>query len=327
MTGPKVQGRPSIRKDTPTRNVNSSKNRKSSHEREDLNQSSFINESQQSEVSLDEQSSQTDYFEKRNESCINERTSSPLRRRRERSEDLKSSFKANQNNSITLESAIVEQQSNTYKAVIILVVLLGTVFIPIFIAQKNGIRECSFDKLKAKYPKESDKLWMHLKYGNEYILNNEGDEPAVFLFLHHAKRIADKLVDEIARTSADCYGSPPAIKKVDLNTREAIEDYGHIIASYKKTVKEGNVILIVNLNEIPGEAAKALHSICDSVTPLVKKVIILLTLTTKQHNADQNVIETAENELKKLWQGKMKANELDPIITRVTDQVFLLKSD
>ncbi|XP_055845057.1 uncharacterized protein LOC129911325 [Episyrphus balteatus] len=252
---------------------------------------------------------------------------------------LKKRIQPKANVNYTLESAYSRDDGqpsslvNKSNFILILFIIIVPVAVGIYFnaswvstSDQSPKKVCSFKELQNKYPKEGEYLWHNMKVVNEHILNNRCDKPAVFLFVHHDKQIALKIIKDIAQTSSRCFDSSQIIQNIDFSSKEAIEDYGHVIATYKDTIKEGNVILIANINEIPGEAAKALHAICDTVTPLVKKVIILLSLTAERRNSNEKIIDTAENALRKLWQDKIKPNELDPIITRVTDQVLLLQS-
>lgn len=235
---------------------------------------------------------------------------------------------------------ILFEPISTYrKKISCLHIIIFTALVFIFLAlymRDNTPRctQCSFEELKKKYTKEKDYLWNHLQSANDDILCGKSDKPAVFLFVNQNKEKAKSLINDIANTSSGCLGkyfslqgSSPIIEHIDFSSEEALKDYGYVIDQYKKTVKEGNVILIANVNEIPGEVAKALHTICDTVTFMVKKVIILLSLTVEQIGSNERVIDVAENALKKLWQDKMEPNELEPLITRVTDQVLLLQSN
>lgn len=233
---------------------------------------------------------------------------------------------------IKQRNILFETISTYRKKISCLHIIIFTALVFIFLAlymYDNTPRctQCSFEELKKKYTKEKDYLWNHLQSANDDILCGKSDKPAVFLFVNQNKEKAKSLINDIANTSSGCLGSSPIIEHIDFFSEEALKDYGYVVDQYKKTVKEGNVILIANVNEIPGEGAKALHWICDTVSFMVKKVIILLSLTVEQIGSSERVIDVAENALKKLWQDKMEPNELEPLITRVTDQVLLLQSN
>lgn len=109
----------------------------------------------------------------------------------------------------------------------------------------------------------------------------------------------------------------------EFSSDAAIDDYGTAIEKYRTLVTEGDVILLSKLNEIPPTVARALHAICDVHNPIVKKVVIFLTLEVV--SLEGKPIEIAENSLVNLWKKKIKDSELWPLITRVTDQVVVLK--
>ena len=93
----------------------------------------------------------------------------------------------------------------------------------------------------------------------------------------------------------------------------------------------------LNYSQIPGKAARALHAICDTYNPIIDRVVIFMTLRVPNEgtiylfivNIDLLIyfsvgkpIEVAENTLSEIWGSSVQRHELDPLITRVTEQVF-----
>jgi len=134
------------------------------------------------------------------------------------------------------------------------------------------------------------------------------------------------------------------MKKEDFGP--GMKDYGLAIERFKANVKEGKVFLIVNLNDVssisyiilryPKElpnlqiapsGARALHTICDTYSPIVEDAVIFLTLRTFNTTAVSNSVQLATDTLYDLWAKELGDNELDPLITRVTDQVLHLRSN
>lgn len=129
----------------------------------------------------------------------------------------------------------------------------------------------------------------------------------------------------IALRASECFD--PESKPIELNTKDfssdaATDDYGVIVAMYKENKKEGGVALVANLNEIPAETARALHAICDTYEPIAHKAVIFLTLVPK--TTEGRPVNIAEKTLTDIWKSKITDYELDPLLARVTDQVFLL---
>ncbi|XP_054732118.1 uncharacterized protein LOC129240379 [Anastrepha obliqua] len=191
---------------------------------------------------------------------------------------------------------------------------------------QNSEKKCSYDKLRLQYPEQGDKLWRTISISIEHIINGRSKKPAVYLFLHQGGKATQNLVRDIAAQASHCFGEKfqlVEMSKNDFTSPSAIADYGYAIEEFKKKIKRGRVALIVNLNEIPAEAARALHTICDTYSPIAEELVIFLTLVP--HSTNGNPVANAENTLMKLW-GSLKHSDLDALITRVTDEVIALNS-
>ncbi|XP_065360367.1 uncharacterized protein TORIP [Calliphora vicina] len=231
-------------------------------------------------------------------------------------------------------SETLQQKSTPNSSSLRYIILLGlvVVFAVYFALPKEEIKKvkyCSFENLQKLYPQEKPKTWRTLKVGIESILNERVQQPAVYLFAHHGGQQVFQLIKDIAVQASGCFGKqmvPIEMQSNDFISTPGVEDdYGYAIKKYKAKIKEGNVILIANLNEIPAEAARALHTICDTHSPIAKDVVIFLTLTIPPYT-EGSATAKAEDTLRELWALKLGNNELDPLITRVTDQVIIAES-
>ncbi|TMW47159.1 hypothetical protein DOY81_007777 [Sarcophaga bullata] len=228
---------------------------------------------------------------------------------------------------------VPEESSKTFSLVaiitiVILAFIVGVIYKYFLFNDKE--KYCNYDDLQEQYPQQDQSLWRTLNVGINLIFNESTQSPAVYLFVHQGGQRVFKLVNDIARQSSKCFGPevhPIELKKDDFidTTEEGKKDYGHVIEKFKSKLKESNVFLIVNLNEIPAEAARALHTICDTHSPIAKNMVIFLTLTIPP-DAKGTAVLKAENVLFEMWSPKLDRNELDPLITRVTDQVIPLQT-
>ncbi|XP_068149185.1 uncharacterized protein TORIP [Drosophila tropicalis] len=184
-------------------------------------------------------------------------------------------------------------------------------------------KTCSFDKLQKQNPVQSQNVWKALQVGIENLLNKKLVTPNVYLFLYQDRQKLQKLTQDIAVETARCFGNQEVIEmqRKDFITQEG-DDYGYAIEMYKQKIKKGKVLVIIHLNELPANAARALHTICETVNPIADGVVIFLTLNTwKQVNSNSNSVQLAVDTLQELWGKQLGSNELDPLITRVTDQL------
>lgn len=63
---------------------------------------------------------------------------------------------------------------------------------------------------------------------------------------------------------------------------------------------------------------------CDTVSPLVSRLIIYMTMYIDPLNQPFSLLEHVEEQLKSNW-SELQPNIFDPLLARVTDQVILLK--
>ncbi|KAH8268763.1 hypothetical protein KR018_003834 [Drosophila ironensis] len=188
-------------------------------------------------------------------------------------------------------------------------------------------KTCSFEGLRGKQPSQTAGVWNALQSGIEGLINQEHKQPSVFLFLHEDKSL-EKLILDIVSEASSCFGGSGQLihmGKKDFETGE--NGYGFAVEQFKAKVKNGGkVFLIVNLNEISPSGARALHSICDVYSPLAEDAVIFLTLRVSNNSGSKNSVQLATDTLYDLWSQELQDNELDPLITRVTDQVLHLKT-
>ncbi|KAH8361663.1 hypothetical protein KR084_012534 [Drosophila pseudotakahashii] len=206
-------------------------------------------------------------------------------------------------------------------------VLFGLFFVYVWGSSVEGEKQCAFNSLRKNQPQQPEKVWKALQKGVEGLINKKDKHPSVFLFLHQDPKL-QKLIDAIAVEASVCFGSPRQLihmKKEDFGPD--MKDYGLAIERFKANVKEGKVFLIVNLNDIAPSGARALHTICDTYSPIVEDAVIFLTLRTFNTTAVNNSVKLATDTLYDLWSQELGDNELDPLITRVTDQVLHLSSN
>jgi hypothetical protein len=219
------------------------------------------------------------------------------------------------------------------------VVAIGIVFIvlAVFLSKiPNGssnpptstIKKCDgFFKLSTNYPSYGQDVFLSLKFGVEDLLNKDPCRPSVFLFVHDGE--IRSFINQVVAETVKCLqtAGPILLSSQDFKNPEMKQDYGSALAKYKEPLEESSILVVYDLDDVPGVAAQAFHTICDTYNPLVEKAIILLTLrvTKNQINATENANEIAEMKLKQGWVD-LADDKLEPLIARVTDQVFVLKS-
>ncbi|XP_017121963.1 uncharacterized protein LOC108142546 [Drosophila elegans] len=206
---------------------------------------------------------------------------------------------------------------------------LAGVLVGLFLVYGSNVfaaeKQCAFEALRGNKPQQPEKVWKALQMGIEGLINKRDKHPSVFLFLHQDPKL-QTLIDAIAAEASVCFGGPSQLihmNKEDFGSN--MNDYGLAIERFKAKVNDGKVFLIANLNEIAPNGARALHTICDTYSPIVEDTVIFLTLRTFNTSAVPNSVKLATDTLYDLWGEELRDNELDPLITRVTDQVLHLR--
>ncbi|EDW33952.1 GL21850 [Drosophila persimilis] len=205
---------------------------------------------------------------------------------------------------------------------LILAISLSMFYGQFYTAEKR----CDFENLRRIKPIQSERVWRALQKGIEGLINKRDPRPSVFLFLHEDKSLMT-LIENITIEASGCFGRPGKLMHMSIDDfAPPTEDYGFGIAQFQKKLKDGKVFRIVSLNEIPPSSARALHTICDTYSPIAADAVIFLTLQTFNTTDSGNSVELAWETLFELWGTHLADNELDPLITRVTDQVLHLKA-
>lgn len=115
-----------------------------------------------------------------------------------------------------------------------------------------------------------------------------------------------------------------------MHTPEIIEDYGKLITKYKPELEKKHVLLVKNLEETPAEVAMLFHFICDQVTPVVEKLLIIFTLEFDEadtHEGTKNLSDfnIVEKVLNAKWKNGLKPDALPPLIARLTNEVMRME--
>ncbi|KAG4076628.1 hypothetical protein HA402_001915 [Bradysia odoriphaga] len=197
---------------------------------------------------------------------------------------------------------------------------------------KKPLLRCSFEQSVRDFPKQDKMLWTSLEHGVESVLNDIPTKPSIFLLAYEDIPTANKITRSIVERVTDCMNSKVnalVLSSDDLAHNEMKADYGVVITKYTNQLKKSGVMLVHDLNKVPSKVVPAFHSFCDSVNPLVDRSIIFLTmqLTDNSHSRSYaNTLHLVENYLRSNW-SDVENYILDPLIVRVTDQVFVLNKE
>ncbi|XP_050072836.1 uncharacterized protein LOC126560929 [Anopheles maculipalpis] len=211
----------------------------------------------------------------------------------------------------------------------LLLVLLG--YLQADLRTKAATSCNHFHALEKRYTSFDESLWYTL---NATVTRATADveerEPGTVLFLHYGRTVMlDGFINSVSNITAECFGGMEPImldgkyfKRTDIQA-----DYGVFLAQQKEALRQHGVLVVRNLEDVPARAAQAFHTICDTQEPLVDRAVIYLTLdmlkaAAKPTPSKQSATAEAEKLLHELWKDALQPAVLQPLITRLTENVF-----
>lgn len=219
----------------------------------------------------------------------------------------------------TSSNVTFTKQVNSFIAILLL--LISGLFWKYFTtAQSENVH--SFLNLSQKYPHQQEDLWYALTSGvDDVVMYNA---PSVFLFLYkkESRKTVDHLLNDISLYTEcklnDCDTKPIIITSEMYKDKTFLSDYGHFIEKYKEPLLERSVMIIKNLELMPGQLAQALHSLCDRFNPLVHKSLFIFTMEVTDLNEEP--VKNARTILRNSW-ANIKDDIFEPLFTRITSIV------
>lgn len=183
-----------------------------------------------------------------------------------------------------------------------------------------------FLELQSKYPNTDDMLWPTLIVSVDRAINDNPGEPGTFIFLYNSSSVGQSLLDDVTRIAIECFGSGGAIWHTsnDFETAEIAQDYGSPVDLYREKLTTQKVLVVQELDRVPPPAAQVFFTICDSIEPLVHRAVIFFTIDVsgQPRQANQSATAVAEGILKGLWRDELHPDVLDPLLVRLTENVF-----
>lgn len=193
-----------------------------------------------------------------------------------------------------------------------------------------AIQHCDkFFTLRPKYPTVDPIIWNTLNVSvNRAVFRNPG-EPATFIFLYNSDAKQNSLLEEIIDITSTCFGGrqPIRLQSSSFETAEIAKDYHAFINAYQAQLEARGILVVRDLDRVPPSAAQAFFTICDSYEPLVNKAVIFFTMDISKRlvlatDDDQTPTAIAEQVLKSLWRKELSDYMLNPLVVRLTENVF-----
>lgn len=202
-------------------------------------------------------------------------------------------------------------------------------YIDIINITSNAKKNCSdileFNQL---FPMEDPKFWRQIQVGIEHVQNDEPPEPAVFLLVYSERRTATNVLNRIVETVILCLdskGGALTLPSSELQSKATIKDYGILIEKYRPVLEEKRVMIVRDVHTVPASVAPVFHVFCDTTGPVVKKSAIFFTMEMQEDEIPltRNALyQSVEKRLETLWKNGVDKDKIQPLITRMTENVL-----
>lgn len=186
--------------------------------------------------------------------------------------------------------------------------------------------ECrnSFRRLKEEHPEQNEMLIRSL-----FSASNGLSTGAVnsIVLLYKNRTSSSVFINDVISSSVPCTASGqsnPIILHRSNFTQDMELDQGRILTTFGEQLKKEGIMLVEDLNRIPESVAVAFHTICDQYQPWAKPAVIFFTLPIPSETVNTELDRLAMNMLKKQW-AQLPSNVLDPLVVRITDQVWFVE--
>lgn len=214
--------------------------------------------------------------------------------------------------------------------VTVVIIAIATLSISSDKASTNSItRPISLDSIKKEFPLQDPDFWVALETGLEDVIRFE--KPSVFLFLYKEddQNSIDRILANISSyascvLSSNCEGKPIILSSEDVNNNELFKyDSGYLLTSYKSDLETQHIMIVKNLENIPGYVAKVLHSFCDEISPAVKRSVFFLTMKVPEFPDKE--LKYVRSQLKEKWRD-IKEDHFEPLFARISGMILSIKS-
>lgn len=190
-----------------------------------------------------------------------------------------------------------------------------------------------FEIAQQEFRNQDVDFWRSIRVSIKEIPVLEQPRTIMFLYNNKAERTLEKILQRISRLASPFLSSDSQyeVKAVEiagatLNTSEIVNDYGKIISRYRGDLEKRGLMIVRNLEKVPGASAQAFHSFCDDYNPVVKKALILFTLKVEKL-PEGYPMKFVENFLLKLWNDIGKDDKFYPLFTRISSTILPVRPE
>lgn len=217
--------------------------------------------------------------------------------------------------------------------VLIIIITLVPALMKHFTSAVDPEEECnkSLRRLRTDHPEQDSFVFASIQSATKSLFKRSGLHSLVLLYSDRDS--SEKFVLDVLDSSVDCSVTgkriPIVLQRQNFTPAMAL-DHGNVLTTFGDQLKEettGGIMLVSDVNLLPVGVVQAFHALCDRYNPWAAPAIIFFTINVGKGNderAQENADELATSILKSDW-AELPANVLDPLITRITDQVLYVR--
>lgn len=183
--------------------------------------------------------------------------------------------------------------------------------------------------LKSKFPLQNDDIWSALESGIKDVITF--NKPSVFILLYKfdGEETIERILKNISAYAScllndDCLTQPLTLTSKQLDVPKLREDYGNLIDKYKSDLLEKRIMIIKNLDQVPGSVAQGLHSFCDEYSPLVQRSLFFFTIRVEEFPVRE--VRFVEHMLRDKWRD-IKQDHFEPLFTRISSMILTVVAE
>lgn len=191
--------------------------------------------------------------------------------------------------------------------------------------------------LEKTYSKQPGDLWASLRVGMRKLVNHINSPTTILLLHSQNSKVNTCLLAKIKDITIDIASfqkNEVEFKQKGKGVYINMEDYplvfdnaGEFMEKYKSELEQDKLLIVENFHKSPMTVMEAFHYLSDTIDPWVKNVLIILTLEIKiSKRVSQHIEDTAEQELRELLKS-LPDNLSNPLITRLTENVFMVADE
>ncbi|XP_067205647.1 uncharacterized protein TORIP isoform X2 [Linepithema humile] len=175
--------------------------------------------------------------------------------------------------------------------------------------------------VKAKFHNQESDSWNDISSAINEVVSRSPKVPSIILLFANETNTMDCLATELAHVSSSILHTD---HPKNFNPEDFGDNAGDVINTLKKNFPPVKVIVIRDILNINAEAIKALHFLCDKVSPLIDEAIYILTMQTNNYQPSKKRLTFVEDYIRRKLSKSIDQDILMPLITRITDGAVIL---